>query len=133
MKYTVKFVWEEMDEEIIAAEGLTKADAEKKAAQANVQLSGSGFVAVVVPEKAKTFIVKVTETATEINKNFKGETHIHYFGKDGYVHGEPEYCEPWKRKRYAERYIKESKEWDKQQDERWGKHYWNNTYEIIEQ
>lgn len=76
------------------------------------------------------YIVKVIAKATDKNKNFKGETSIYYYGK-----GEEEvfnlnYAKEygWKRRHFAERYVKEQKERDAQDKY----HFWTYTYEIIE-
>ena len=37
-----------------------------------------------------------------------GEVKIYYRGKDDYVRTEPHYCEPWSRRRFAEKAVEDS-------------------------
>lgn len=78
------------------------------------------------------FIVKITATATETNPSFKGDVQIWYIGKGGYVYDRPDYCPAWSRKHFAEKWIKQDREWDEQYNRKHDQHFWDNEYEIIE-
>lgn len=80
------------------------------------------------------FIIKIKATATKTNTNFKNEVHNWIIGKDGYVHERiNEYhLIPWKRKFYAEKWIKEDREWQERYDAEHNQHFWDYEYEIVE-
>ena len=78
------------------------------------------------------FVVKITGIATKTNPNFAGKVTTHYIGKDGYVHDRPEGCTPWKRKAYAELYIKKDAEWIGRYDRENSQHFWDYDYNIVE-
>lgn len=73
------------------------------------------------------YIVKTTSIATDNNHNFKGETRTYFTGKGGW--SAHKITDGWKRKHFAERYIKKCKEWDASDRD---VKKWKNTYEIIE-
>ena len=81
----------------------------------------------------KRYLIKEVSKATESNKNFAGETHIHYSGKGGYVYEEADveafpyyyYKEyGYSRKRDAEKnYAYQNPE---------NNEYWQSTVSIVE-
>ena len=79
----------------------------------------------------KEYVVKTTTINLE-NLN----TMVTFIGKDGYVHDYAEYVDGWKRKHYAEEYIRKdiACSWNKKIDDNHciesGK--WLHHYEIIE-
>lgn len=49
----------------------------------------------------KKYVIKITQIDLE-----NGGIQLFYFGKDGYVHDDPNYATGWKARRFAEDYIK---------------------------
>ena len=74
------------------------------------------------------YAVKTTYRAKECNKNFRGETQVYHTGRGGYPIYNLRACrtDGWKRRHFAEQYIKKAKEWDKNQP------MWDIEYEVIE-
>ena len=78
------------------------------------------------------YMVKITDTATDNNTNFRGETHVHYIGKGGRVEPYPCIAWGWSQKRWAEKYISDDIAWNEHAEKDLGyPRFWNSEYEIL--
>ena len=84
----------------------------------------------------KSYFVKSIAIATADNKNFAGETQIHYIGKGTWVYDSNFSLwvkNGWANKYWAKRYIEEDKKWQIESVKELGySKKWNYEYEIVE-
>lgn len=84
----------------------------------------------------KGYFVKSIATATADNKNFAGETQIHYIGKGTWVYDADSNLwveNGWSGKRWAKKFIEDDEKWQTELVKEFGyPKYWNYEYEIIE-
>lgn len=84
----------------------------------------------------KSYFIKSIATATADNKNFAGETQIHYIGKGTWVYDSNFSLwvkKGWANKYWAKRYIEENKKWQIESVKELGyPKKWNYEYEIVE-
>lgn len=85
----------------------------------------------------KSYFIKSIATATADNKNFAGETHIHYIGKGTWVYDSNASLllveNGWSGKRWAKKFIEDDEKWQIRLVEELGyPKSWNYEYEIVE-
>ena len=84
----------------------------------------------------KRYLVKAIAKATDDNPNFKGETHIYFYGKDNSCEDSIDdfnhwdWIVGWSHERWAKRFI-ENEILSNTLSARYSKSYWTYDYEIV--